>query len=270
MSFLDSARTRRSVRTFDGNGVDEKVLSELKTFAESITNPYGINITFKFLDAKEHKLSSPVLSGEKCYVSGVTKMEPHVEEAYGYSFQKLLMKAHDLGLGTVWIGGTMPREKFEEASELKDGEIMPCVSPLGVAAGKMGIKEGLMRTGLKADKRFKFEDLFFAGNFSKPLSESEAEKCGLKDALTAVQLAPSAVNKQPWRVVIDGNKAHFYEKHDKGFTAAGYDLQKIDVGIALYNFEAELTSEGKAPELSIEVPAILVPENIEYVATYRF
>ncbi len=156
-SFLELAKTRRSVRTFDGQMPEKSVLDELKSFAQSIENPYGVKIRFVFLDADENNLSSPVLSGEKYYVSAVAKKADHVDEAYGYSFEKLLMKAHELGLGTVWIGGTMPRDKFESASGLEEGEFMPCMSPLGVTARKMSMKEGLMRKGVKSDVRFKFE-----------------------------------------------------------------------------------------------------------------
>ena len=129
MSFIENVKSRRSVRAFDGNEPSAQIIDELKEYAENITNPYGIKIKFLFLDAKENDLSSPVLTGEKLYVTAVGKKEEHFEEAYGYSFQKLLKKAPQLGLGTVWIGGRMPREKFEAASGLKDGEIMPCVSP---------------------------------------------------------------------------------------------------------------------------------------------
>ncbi len=269
-SFLDLAKNRRSVRAFDGNGINAQVLDELKSYAEEITNPYGIKIRFVFLDAAENGLSSPVITGEKNYVSAVATKAEHIDEAYGYSFQKLLMKAHELGLGTVWIGGTMPREKFEKASALKDGEFMPCVSPLGVTAKKMSLKETLMRKGVKADSRMKFEDLFFIGNFDKPMDERYAKEQGLYDDLEAVRIAPSAVNKQPWRIVIDGKKAHFFEKHDKGFLTPDYDLQKIDVGIALYNFEAQMLSEGREPVLSIEAPEIVAPDGVDYVATFSF
>lgn len=269
-NFLKLAKTRRSVRTFDGNGIDEKVLNVLKEYAEEITNPYGIKIRFVFLDAAKNNLSSPVLVGEKYYVTAVASKQEHVEEAYGYSFQKLLMKAHELGLGTVWIGGTMPRDKFEAASDLKEGEIMPCVSPLGVAAHKMAMKETLMRKGVKADVRFDFDKLFFTGDFSTPMSEQSAMEKGVLDVLLSVKVAPSAVNKQPWRIVIGGKKAHFYEKHDKGFLTPDYDLQKIDIGIALYNFEAQLLSEGRKAQLIIENPGITKPDNMDYVATYEF
>ena len=270
-SFIDLVKSRRSVRTFDGNGVKLEILDELKSFAKEITNPYGVkSIRFEFFDAKENDLSSPVLNGEKCYVSAVASKEEHVDEAYGYAFQKLLMKAHELGLGTVWIGGTMPREKFEAASKLADGEFMPCMSPLGVTAKKMAIKETLMRKGVKADTRMKFEELFFVKNFETPMTEQFAKENGLFDDLEAVRFAPSAVNKQPWRIVVDGKKAHFYEKHDKGFLTPDYDLQKIDLGIALYNFETQMTTELRNPVLSVEDPGISVPEGVDYVATYTF
>ncbi len=268
--FLGLAKTRRSVRSFDGNGINVQILDELKSYAEGITNPYGIKIRYVFLDAAGNGLSSPVITGEKNYVSAVVSKAEHADEAYGYSFQKLLMKAHELGLGTVWIGGTMPREKFEKASDLKDGEYMPCVSPLGITAKKMSIKETLMRKGVKAYSRMKFEELFFKGDFSNPLDERYAKEQGLYDDLEAVRLAPSAVNKQPWRIVIDGKKAHFYEKHDKGFLNPNYDLQKIDLGIALYNFEAQMLSEARKPVLSMDVPGIAIPDGVDYIATYTF
>ena len=271
MSFLEDVKTRRSVRAFDGNDVSVEVINELKEFAANITNPYGVNVRFVFLDAKENDLSSPVLSGEKLYVTAVVnKNDEHCEEAYGYAFQKLLMKAHQLGLGTVWIGGTMPREKFEAASDLKDGEVMPCVSPLGVTAKKMSVKEVLMRKGVKADTRKAFEELFYNGSFATPITEGASMGMGLHDALEVVRLAPSAVNKQPWRIVIEDKKAHFFEAHDKGYITPDYDLQKIDMGIALYNFETQLLSEGRKPELSYEKPEISVPEGMDYVATISF
>lgn len=269
-NFIDLVKTRRSVRSFDGNGIEPQLLNELKSYAEESTNPYDIKVRFEFLDAAANGLSSPVITGEKNYVSAVVSKVDHAEEAYGYSFQKLLMKAHELGLGTVWIGGTMPREKFEKASDLKNDEIMPCVSPLGVAAKKMSVKESLMRKGVKADSRMKFEELFFVGDFSKPLDERYANENGLFDDLEAVRLAPSAVNKQPWRIVVDGKKAHFFEKHDKGYLTPSYDLQKIDVGIALYNFEAQMLEECRTPVLSVEKPSFKVPEGIDYIATYTF
>ncbi len=266
-TFLELAKTRRSVRTFDGQMPDKQVIDELKAFAEEMTNPFGIKVRFIFLDAEKEKLSSPVLTGEKLYVSAIVERGPLAAVAYGYSFEKFLMKAHELGLGTVWIGGTMPRDKFEKASGLAEDEIMPCISPLGAVSNKMSVKESLMRKGVKADSRMKFEELFFSGDFASPITEGQAMSMGLRDDLEAVRIAPSAVNKQPWRIVIDGKNAHFYVKHDKGYTTPDYDLQVIDVGIALYHFESQMLSETKNPFIVIEKPDIAVPDGMDYVAS---
>ncbi|MCR5388662.1 MAG: nitroreductase [Lachnospiraceae bacterium] len=268
--FLELAKSRRSVRTFDGNMPEESVIAELKAFAENVNNPYDIPVRFEFLDADEHKLSSPVLSGEKLYVSAVTEKGEHAEEAYGYAFEALLMKAHEMGLGTVWIGGTMPRDKFEKASNLSGNEIMPCVSPLGKTAKKMSVKEALMRKGVKADVRMDFESLFFDESFDNPLSKDKASNPGVFDALESVRFAPSAVNKQPWRIVLGPNTAHFYIKHDRGYKMADYDLQMVDLGIALYHFEKALSEAGNSPKLEVADPGIAIPDQMNYVATYKW
>ncbi len=270
INFLELVKTRRSVRTFDGQKLDQSVVDELKAFAESIVNPYGVPVKFVFLDADEHKLSSPVLAGEKLYVSAVVEKKEHAEEAYGYAFEALLMHAHEMGLGTVWIGGTMPRDKFEAATGLSENEVMPCMSPLGKVAKRMSVKEALMRKGVKADVRYDFKDLFFQNNFQTPLTKGTAMETGLADALECVRLAPSAVNKQPWRIVIGDHVAHFYEKHDKGYITPDYDLQKIDIGIAMYHFEKELQEEGRDPKCEINDPGISVPADTDYVVSYRW
>ena len=268
--FLELVKTRRSVRTFDGQKLDQTTVDELKNYAKEIVNPYNIPIKFVFLDADEYNLSSPVLAGEKLYVSAAVKAGEYAEEAYGYSFEKLLMHAHEMGLGTVWIGGTMPREKFEDATGLLENEVMPCVSPLGKAAKKMSIKETLMRKGVKADVRFDFKDLFFRNDFQTPFTKGTAMEEGLADALESIRLAPSAVNKQPWRVVVGDHVAHFYEKHDKGYITPKYDLQKIDIGIAMYHFEKELQEEGRDPKCEVNDPGIAMPADTDYIASYRW
>ena len=68
---------------------------------------------------------------------------------------------------------------------------------------------------------------------------------------------------QPWRVVKDGNKFHFYEKHTEGYNSgAGWDVQRIDIGIAICHFMSVMDGE-----LKVEDPDINVTEDTEYIAT---
>lgn len=49
----------------------------------------------------------------------------------------LVLYAQSIGIGTVWLGGTMNRSAFERAMEPGEDEIMPCASPLGYPARKV-------------------------------------------------------------------------------------------------------------------------------------
>lgn len=268
-SFKEIVKGRRSVRTFDGNAIrpeDREKLEEC--LREGISNPFDIPVEFVLLDAEKYGLSSPVLAGEKLYVAGKVAKGPYADVAFGYSFEKLVLFAWSLGIGTTWIGGTMKREHFEKAAGLVAGEMMPCVSPLGYPA-KKSIKETLMRKGVGADNRMPAEKLFFDGSFDVPLSGAEQQE--IADLIEVVRWAPSAVNKQPWRVVRGADGAyHFYEKKDKGYVSdATGDLQKIDVGIAMCHFVMELEEQGKSAAVAVSDPGIRVPDGTEYIASVR-
>lgn len=257
---------RKSVRTFNANQkIDSDKISTFKEFIKDIKNPYDIPVKFEILDKDANGLSSPVIAGEEAYVIATVPKIEHAEEAYGYSFELMMLCAKALGIGTVMIGGTMKREIFEQAAGLKDGEMMPCVTPIGIPADKRSIKENLMRTGIKADSRKDSSKLFFQDEFDKAMGDTSDE---VRLALEHVRWAPSAVNKQPWRIVRQGSVYHFYEKKDKGYiNPSTGDLQKIDLGIAICHFMTSLKDHGVDSKLVLNDPAIACPEDTEYIAS---
>jgi nitroreductase len=266
MKTLESARKRRSVRTCDGKGLTPEDSQKIMDFAEKAENPYGLSIAWKLLDAQKDGLTTPVIVGTDVFIGGKMLRAPHAEEAFGYSFEKIVLFAESLSIGTTWIAGTMDRPAFERAMELAGGEVMPCVSPLGYPAEKMSLRETVMRTSIKADSRMDFGEVFFDGSFDKPLTESAAGK--LLEAFEAVRIGPSAVNRQPWRIVLCGNKAHFYEKDSKGLSGNDWDVQKIDMGIALSHFELAAKDCGFETEFEISDPGLAVPASVKYIASY--
>lgn len=260
-------KARRSVRTFGSRILDKQDKEILASFMETIENPYQIPVAFKWLDAREHGLTCPVVVGTDLYVGGKVQSVPNASVAFGYSFEMLVLKAQSMGIGTVCLGGTMNRSAFEQAMELGESEMMPCASPLGYPAGKMSLRETMMRKGVKADERLAFQELFFDGSFEVPMTK---ERAGFwAEPLEMVRLAPSAVNRQPWRVVISDNAAHFYLKRSKGFRQdARLDMQKIDMGIALGHFA--LTAEENGLNLCFmqDDPKLEQGSDTEYIATY--
>ena len=260
-------RQRRSVRTFDGQALRQQHKEHLSAFMETVENPYHIPVTFKWLDAKEHGLTCPVVVGTDLYVGGKVACGPDACVAFGYAFEKLVLKAQSMGIGTVWLGGTMNRPAYEQAMELGENEMMPCATPMGYPAQKMSLREGLMRKGVKADERLPFEELFFDGTFDTPLTKERAGDFALP--LEMVRLAPSAVNKQPWRVVVKENAVHFYLKRSKGFGHGEHlDMQRIDIGIALCHFAMTAEEMGLNLRFAQADPMVQTEPDTEYIASY--
>ena len=255
---------RKSVRSFDGNPISDQHRKALEEYIKGISNPFGIPVEFMLLDAGEHGLSSPVLTGEQLYVTGKVEKKPYADVAFGYSFERLVLYAWSLGIGTTWIGGTMKRELFEAAAGVKPGEMMPCVSPLGYPAKKKSVREVMMRKGIGADSRIPAEKLFFREQWGQPLTQADE----MAEILELVRWAPSAVNKQPWRILLKDGVYHFYEKKDKGYVSeATGDLQKIDVGIALCHFLMGLEEKGMQAEVAVRDPGLEIPNDAEYIVS---
>jgi len=262
---MEHIKARRSVRTFDGQPIGEEVKEKLLLCMKEIENPFQIPVGFTFMSAKENGLLCPVVSGADLYVGGKIKNVPWANAAFGYSFTIFVLIAQSLGLGTVWLGGTMNRAAFEKATGLGEDEMMPCASPVGYPAEKMSVREVMMRKGIKADERLDFEELFFDGSFEMPLTKENANE--LTVLLEMVRLAPSAVNKQPWRVVIRDHKAHFYLKRSKGFGYDKLDMQMIDMGIALCHFDLAAKANNLQAVFVQEDPGLTA--DMEYVASYK-
>ena len=266
MDLTSAIRTRRSVRTFNGELLGAETLNRIEEFAKNASNPYGIPIEWILLNAAETGLSSPVIVGESDYLTGKMARVPHAEEAFGFSFEQIVLFAETLGVGTTWIAGTFDRSAFEKTVGLSPDEVMPCVTPLGYPAKKMSLRETMMRKGVRADWRLPFEELFFNGGFDQPLTPESAGEW--KELLSDVRLAPSAVNKQPWRIVLCGDQAHFYEKHRSAASGGGFDIQKVDLGIALCHFALSGAAHGIGIDFSIDDPGLKTPEGVDYIGSY--
>lgn len=257
------AEKRRSVRTFDGKRPDQAVLDDLMNRLNTAQMPFPVSMEFRLLE----NMSSPVISGTDLYIAGKCRYTEEMSEVmFGYVLEEVILYMAGQGLGSTWIGGTMDRKAFEAKMDLQEDEIMPAVTPVGYPAKKMSLKETLMRKGVKADTRMPFMELFFRDTFGCPLTETDAGQYLMP--LQTVQAAPSAVNKQPWRIVVRDNALHFYEKHDKGYVTEKTDMQKLDLGIAMCHFDLACKEAGIQGSWKISDPGISCPEGTEYIASF--
>ena len=166
--------------------------------------------------------------------------------ALGYSLEKVILYCTSLGLGTVWLGGTFNKGNFAKAVNLKENEILPIVSPVGYEGGKKSLFAKVV--GKNTNKRNDFSQSFFNGDFNTPLTESDAGE--FYEPLEMLRLAPSSINKQPWRV------------------ADAKTSTIIDMGIALCHFHLTTIENNLEGELKINDPKI-ENNNLTYVMSWE-
>jgi hypothetical protein len=197
-------------------------------------------------------------------------------EDYGYLMEAIILKATEMELGTCWLGGTFTQSRFAKKSGLKEDELMPAVTSLGYIADGVKARRTILRRGVQADHRLPWKDLFFYGQFGNPLSPTEAGEYA--SPLEMVRLGPSASNKQPWRVIKQGNVFHFYLQRTKGYGKGSLlfqalrlaDLQRVDLGIALCHFEMTARSLGMGGTwIHSQPPLELLDEVVEYTASWQ-
>lgn len=272
-SIEEVVKKRYSVRNYKDVEIESEKINEIKVFIDSLDNPFGKEVDFHLFhmeDSNEKKKLGTygVIKGAKNYIGTTIKLEPMTLEALGYEFEAVVLYLAHLGLGTCWLGGTFDRKGFAHAMNIKEGELLPIISPYGYAAEKKHIKELAMRKMIKADYRKDWNELFFMKDFNTPLSIEDAGDFAFP--LEMVRLAPSASNKQPWRVVVENNVLDFYEQKEPGYSDVfPYDIQRVDLGIAAAHFDFSVKQKGIKGQFKIESPSeITLPKNIEYAFSW--
>ena len=195
-------------------------------------------------------------------------------EDFGYGMEAIILHATNLGLGTCWLGGNFTKSSFAKRISAVTAEIVPAVAAVGYAAENNRARDRLRRMA-RSDTRLPWDALFFREGFATPLVEATAGHYATP--LAMVRLAPSASNRQPWRVVRDGSAYHFYLQRTPGygrgtlpFTLLGLaDLQRVDIGIAMCHFALTARELGLAGEWTVRQPSLPAPGDTgEYVVTW--
>ena len=213
------------------------------------------------------------IKGATAFIVGAIKPGDSGDmEDYGYLLERAVLEATDLGLGTCWLGGTFTRSSFAKRIGARPDEVIPAVVAAGYPAE--GSHKHWVRRSAGSEHRLPFERLFFEDSPSTPLDPHLT--AGLADMLEVVRWAPSASNKQPWRLVRRGRSWHFYLQRTKGYGKGVFsslvlkaDLQRVDMGIAMCHFELAARELGMGGRWVVEEPTIDVSTaGWEYTASW--
>ncbi|MDY0313647.1 MAG: nitroreductase family protein [Bacteroidales bacterium] len=272
LGYIEAINLRRSIRNYSKKQLDSKLIEKINSFLKAPNiGPFGNKPRFILIEKPEARKQEKVRLGTygfidnaAYFIGGCIEKFEFSEVDYAYSLQRIIIELTRLNLGTCWIGGSFNRKDYQKLLKTQENEVIPCITPLGYKASKKSLRERLGLVLTDGSLRKDFNTLFFENDFESPLIFNPNESYHL--ALEAVRKAPSAVNKQPWRVLKIENKYHFYLKRDSvvGKTKTS-DLQKVDMGIALANFKLALE------ELNIQGKWHIADPNIgdlEYIITW--
>ncbi len=245
---------RRSIRNYDESAditdklklIENKII-ELSSKPGPFGNYVGINLVSDGGDSSQIKLGTyGMIRGAHNYLVVTIKPGTNYLLDLGYVFEQLVIYATSIGLGTVWMAGTFSRKHFKASVNIKNEIEMPIVAPIGIEGGKKSL---LAKIGEKKPRARKpFGNLFFAEDGKTSLVYEQSNP--LLEALEMIRLAPSSMNKQPWRVVQVGNRFHFYKSSKK-------EVYDIDMGIALSHLVMTLESYGISGEFISKPNSIL-------------
>ncbi len=278
---MELVRRRYSCRTYERRPIAADLQTTLSgLLASGRPGPLGTRVRLKLVAAAESDRASLKGLGTYGFIKdapgfmvGAAVNGPKALEDFGYLLEQAILEATDLGLGTCWLGGTFSKSSFAKRIALTQEEVMPAVASIGYAAD--GSRSGdRIRQRAGSDSRLRAEGLFFDGAFGKPISREAAG--AYAEALEAVQWAPSASNKQPWRVLHHDGAWHFYLERTKGYGKGSLifrmmrlaDLQRVDLGIAMCHFELVARAAGLGGAWLVADPPIAA-EGREYTATWR-
>lgn len=261
MNILEAMKERRSVRSFDGNGLTEAKTKALNDAIKESFSPFGgkLTIRLKRFDLKAGYRPSTygmIKGAEDFFLLGIGSDEASALTA-GFQFEQVVLKAWQMGLGCCWIAATFKGSDFDRGETWPEGEELKIICPVGVAIAP-SMKEKLTRLTLGSKNRKPFDELFFCGDFEHPVPDDNR----YKEALEMLRLAPSSTNSQPWRALVDGDRVHFYYQPKS-------EASVLDCGIGICHFFLTEQFYGRNGSFAKAEKAPGAPHDWIYLISYK-
>ncbi|HEX3048219.1 MAG TPA: nitroreductase family protein [Bacillota bacterium] len=276
-SVFETIQMRYSVRNYSSRGIEPEKMRQISEFINLNTKgPLGSEVRFRIVDGTAYNQEElkelgayGLIKGPRVFIAGAVKRNQYAMEDYGYCMEKNILIATRIGLGTCWLGGSLNRSAFARKLEISENEMIPAVTPIGYAADKNTLIGQAVSLVVGAKKRKGVAELFFNGDFDHPL---DLQECGdFAKVLEGVRWAPSAGNRQPWRIIKQEHAFHFYLKEITAYNNnpryLGAKLQNIDMGIAMAHFDLVAVELGLTGSWEIQDPQVNQGD-LKYIASW--
>ncbi len=211
MDLIQAILDRHAVRSYKDIPIDNEIKTQLTEYVSEINSESGLNIQLVFDEpqAFDSRMAHyGHFSGVNNYIALIGKKAPDFEEKTGYYGEKIVLYAQSLGLNTCWVA--MTYKKIKSAYTVGENEKLNMVIALGY-----GTTQG-------------------AAHKSKTVKEVATVNGEMPEwfekGVNAALLAPTALNQQKFRFVLNGNVvtakagAGFYTKTDLGIVKCHFEL----------------------------------------------
>jgi len=273
LSSVEAVEQRYSCRSYDETPLSlEQRLALEDYLAKQSTGPLGTPVRIGLTAATPEDRSTlkglgtyGVIRGAPAFLVGAVREGPYHLEDFGYQVEDCILFATRLGLNTCWLGGFFTKSRFAEKISARRDEQLPAIVSVGHAPPQENAAAYVARSKFVDDRRLPWESLFFDGGFQQSLLRQNTGE--YTEALRLLRLGPSASNKQPWRVIRAGGWWHFYLQRTPIYGTGLMpllklaDLQRIDIGIAMYHFEIGAKAAGLSGHWEACDPKISLPNN---------
>ncbi len=212
MDVLTAIRQRVSVRAYAHRPVEAPLLERLMAYTQAVEHLDGPSVRVALVNGVERtrRVLTHIVGSY-----GLVQNPPHLlvgvlpEESalarldLGYVMEQVVLKATRLELAACWIAGSYHPERAGDAVGLAAGERVAAVVALGYPAeNRWGrLHSRAVRRLAGGHRRKPLGEIVFSERWGQPWSSAGADPI-LDTVLEHARLAPSAVNRQPWRFIV--------------------------------------------------------------------
>ncbi len=233
MNYKNLISNRKSVREFKNKSIEQKYFNEIESYINNSKKLLPeISVEMKIFDNKDSYAKLNKIAGYNGYMIEAPNYvillsdnkKGYIENS-GYVGERLMLKARDLGIDSCWITFEDSNAIKEKLSISSDKEVTAIIA--------LGYEDEKKAKNKSVSDRLGVEEIVYMNEWGNNANVSELEERYLLEAFTYARMAPSSLNRQPWRFIIDGGNIVLAVKKD-GF-ASDYEAS-IDTGIAMLYF----------------------------------
>ncbi len=221
MNLSEALYCRKSRRSYLNILLEESIINSLRTLVEKYNVEAGLSMelvedgsnAFNGL-RKSYGMFNNVRT---ILLLKGTKDDADLREKCGYFGELIVLEATRLGLGTCWVGAT-----FDHSSPVfhqTENELLVCVITLGHVSEQATLKENIIRK--MSHGKTRPLEYFYRAETTPP--------AWFLEGIHAVQLAPSAVNRQKYYLEYKNEDIRMISE-DTG------QFGMVDLGIAKAHF----------------------------------